>query len=107
MSCRRPNPLPISACLILAIVPAGCIQVPDLDRVGDQATLAAAQYPPLVPLGPILAAAPPPLDAPDANTPADDLTARAAALQARAARLAARPVLTPADRARLTGGTGS
>ena len=80
--------------LLVLPVLAACAQFPALDA---QLTAAdrAAPYPALIPLGPLLARA-------DAmgSAPAPSPEQRVAALAARAAALR-RPVLTPADRARL------
>ena len=81
--------------LILPLALAACAQFPALDtRLTDADR--AAPYPALIPLGPLLAQT----DAMGTAAPPDQ-TARIAALADRAAALR-RPVLTPADRARLS-----
>lgn len=89
--------------LSFGLLPGGCISIPELDRPGD-IDLAAVDYPALVPLQPVLAAAPVP--SPDDDLPSAGLAARAADLQARAARLSAGPVIDPESRNRLTAKTG-
>lgn len=77
-----------------------CTQFPALDKTVTPA-LENAEYPALVPLGPVLASASQTGVAPDQATAAID--ARVAALRARAARLRG-SVLTGAERQRLSQG---
>ncbi|MGB7244721.1 MAG: hypothetical protein WBC93_21850 [Sulfitobacter sp.] len=89
-----------SVTLILCAGLAACTQFPDVERsVSAQAE--AADYPDLVPIGPLLAAA----DAEqiDAQATQTQLSARVAALRAKAARLR-RGVVTGSERVRLENG---
>ncbi|KIQ69905.1 hypothetical protein [Wenxinia marina] len=87
--------LPLLLCLALPSctgLPAAVAgRIPEAERVGAP--------PPLVPLGPLLSQA----DAPGTPDPGPALSGRAAALNARAAALR-RPVLSPAEARRLSGG---
>lgn len=79
----------------------GCIQVPELDEAGDPA-LDTADFPELIPLGPVVAASADPSEA-SADLQAD-LQGRAARLQRQAEALRNSEVLDPAARARLQQG---
>ena len=89
--------MPMRPALVLTLCLAACAEFPALDaRIGPEA--AAAPYPALVPLAPILAAAD---SQPRAAAGVEaGLASRIAALRARAATLRG-PVLTTADRQRL------
>lgn len=82
------------------VLMAACTQFPALDRTITP-ELAAAEYPALVPLGPVLAAARTPGVDPVQSTAAID--GRVAALRARAARLRG-AVLSGAETQRLAQG---
>ncbi len=85
---------------LLAPLTAGCTQIPDLDRTITPA-MAAAPFPALVPLAPVLARAEAPgLDPERGNA---ELDARVTALKTRAARLRG-SVLTGRESQRLTQG---
>ncbi|MEM6372418.1 MAG: hypothetical protein AAF727_06525 [Pseudomonadota bacterium] len=80
--------------LSLFFVLAGCAQFPELD--GTVAPdLANADFPDLVPLGPLLQDVPPDVD--DAEETTRALDARIAALRARAAALQRREIVAPED----------
>jgi hypothetical protein len=100
--CRPDRPMSrnlLIACT-MALVLSGCADVPDLDgRISAQA--AAAPYPTLQPLAPLLAQAAAPARVTPATTAAVD--GDAAALRARAAALRG-PVVDADTRARMTGG---
>jgi len=89
--------------LLPALALMGCAQFPELEgRVRPGA--AAAPYPELVPLDPILAAVPPPAEQADRSAAAGEaLSGRLARLEARAARLRG-AVLSPEERRRLGAG---
>lgn len=84
----------------LALLAGACTQFPALDRTLTP-ELVSADYPALVPLGPVLAAAQTGTVEPAQTSAAID--ARVAALKARAARLSG-SVLSGAERQRLAQG---
>ncbi|MEL7098656.1 MAG: hypothetical protein AAGM84_07495 [Pseudomonadota bacterium] len=88
--------------LCLPLFLAACTQFPELDGA-TSARAEAAEYPALVPLGPLLDQRVRPAAGPE---PAQTLEARAAALRARAARLRNRSVIDSATRARMARGAG-
>ncbi|OWU69046.1 hypothetical protein ATO3_23300 [Marinibacterium profundimaris] len=97
----RTAQLPTALLLALGLGLAGCIEVPALDEAGDPA-LETADYPELIPLGPILAASTDPVtQAADLQA---DLQGRAARLQRQADALRGSDVLDPASRRRLQRG---
>jgi hypothetical protein len=84
----------------LGLTLGACTQFPDLD--GTVAPdLAGADFPALVPLGPLLASAVPTGAADTAQT-TQDLQSRIAALRARAQALQRRPVLDDGSQSRLS-----
>lgn len=86
-----------AAGLLLCLLIAGCTPFPALEaRIGPEAR--RAPYPALLPMDALLARRGTERLAPEA---ADEMQARVARLRARARALAARPVLSPAERARL------
>lgn len=86
------------AFLIFALVPAACTQFPQLDGTVPPEQ-AAAPFPDLVPLGPVIARA----GDSRAETIQTDLGPRLANLRARAAGLRG-PVISPDQRARMLRG---
>ncbi len=83
--------------LLLGLLIAGCTPFPELAaRISPEAR--RAPYPALLPMDELLERRETGRLAPGA---ADEMEARIARLRARARALAARPVLTPAERARL------
>lgn len=91
------RPLISWTALATAAALAGCTQFPELDETITPAA-EAADYPELVPLGPLLDA----VDAAQVDAPATEteLTTRADALRARADQLRG-PIVSPQERARL------
>lgn len=89
--------------LVLGAGIAGCIEVPALDEVGDPQA-ASADYPDLIPLGPVVAGSTDPVEA-SADLKAD-LTGRTAQLQRRADALRQNDVLDEESRQRLLQGLG-
>ena len=94
--------LPVLA-LTLGLALAGCIQVPELDEIGDPKAQ-SADYPDLIPLGPVVARSTDPVQA-SAELKAD-LTGRTAALQRRADALRQTDVLDEEAHQRLLTGLG-
>ncbi|MEM8577115.1 MAG: hypothetical protein AAGF60_04635 [Pseudomonadota bacterium] len=89
--------------LLLALALTACTQFPELDQVTSGAAQ-DADFPALVPVGPLLAQTARPGAAPEILR--GSVEARAAALRARAARLRGRPVIDRATRIRMGSASG-
>lgn len=87
------------ALLVLCIALTGCTRFPELDNVVSAET-AAADYPALVPLEPLLANSAPVVADPVATS--RTLNARVNALRARAAALQRTTIVDSTTRSRLT-----
>lgn len=99
----RPAVTLLALALFAATGIAGCIEVPALDDAGDPQA-ENADYPDLIPLGPVVARSTDPVEA-SAELKAD-LTGRTAQLQRRADALRQNDVLDEESRQRLLQGLG-